>query len=179
MMQRQLDISAPSLVTLLFAGALVLGLGAAVIVMAGRVVSLGSEIHRQSALLAEAGGRSDVLQRSASRSLDAAMRIDAPNEGLAAAQFETRLSDILTRGGLNLKSIEVLANSGEAAPDSLSVKVEASGGLLGVREALLAIEDGTPYFFVTEADFAPESENGDRVTIHLVVEAFMTGRSEP
>lgn len=178
MMRKQLDISVPSLATLLFAGALVVGLVAAVIVLTGRVVSLGAEVHRQSTLLAAAGGRGDAAQARASAQ-DAAMRIDAPNEGLAAAQFETRLSDILTRGGLNLKSIEVLSEGGEAAPDSLSVKVEASGSLLGVREALLAIEGGTPYFFVTEADFAPESESGDRVTLHLVVEAFMTGRSEP
>lgn len=177
MMRKQLDISTASIVTLLLAGALVIGLGAAVIVLTGHVVSLGAEAHRQSALLA-AGGKSDTAGRSVTAQ-DAAMRIDAPNEGLAAAQFETRLSDILTRGGLSLKSIEVLTDSGDATPDSLSVKVEASGSLIGLREALLAIEGGTPYFFVTEADFAPESESGDRVTLHLVLEAFMTGRSEP
>lgn len=104
--------------------------------------------------------------------------IHATSDGLAAANLEKRLSDILAQAGLMQRSMEVLPASGpDRGPLVLSIDLTGDTGKL--KRALYQIETGEPLIFVKELDLENNhagepvsAEAAVDLAIHLVVEAY-------
>ena len=159
---------------------LVLALAGGVAVI--RAVALHGELARANAALqAEADARGSG--RSAAE-LEAAF-IHAASGGLAAADLEKRLSDILAQAGLTQRSMEVLPVSGPAQ-GRVALSIDLTGDTGKLRRALYQIETGVPLVFVKELEMennqAGEPVAADapvELAIHLVVEAYARVERRP
>ncbi|NDF01528.1 MAG: heavy metal translocating P-type ATPase, partial [Verrucomicrobia bacterium] len=81
----------------------------------------------------------------------AAAFIHAASGGLAAADLEKRLSDILAQAGLTQRSMEVLPVSGPAQ-GRVALSIDLTGDTGKLRRALYQIETGVPLVFVKELE---------------------------
>ena len=176
------SLSRPS--RLFLAGALlvllVLALAAGVAVV--RAVALHGELARAAAALqAEANTRASGHSAAEVE----AVFIHAASSGLAAADLEKRLSNVLSQAGLTQRSMEVLPTPGPGqGPVTLSIDLTGDTGKL--RRALYQMETGVPLVFVKELELvnghAGEPVAADapvELAIHLVVEAYARVERRP
>jgi len=83
--------------------------------------------------------------------------IDAPTQGLAAAQLQAYLAQIVGQQGAVLTSSGIEATKHEDAADVIRLQVSLDSGLNQLQGLLFRLESGTPYVFVESLTVQPAS----------------------
>ena len=73
------------------------------------------------------------------------------NEGIANAKLQARLKGLTQAAGARLQSVQGLPVSVEGPLRLIGAKLNIFGPLQAVHQAIFAIEDNRPYFFITNA----------------------------
>lgn len=97
-------------------------------------------------------------------------------ERVVSADLQASLKAIATGAGVNLLGIRGLPGSRSQQLRMVAVNVELEGPLPAVRDMVVAIENQTPFLFVTAASFRSVSEGEDGlIRAELKVQGAMRG----
>jgi hypothetical protein len=99
-------------------------------------------------------------------------------ERVVSADLQASLKTIATSAGVNLLGIRGLQGSRSQQLGMVAVSVELEGSLSAVRDMILAIENQTPFLFVTAASLRSVTD-GDQgpIRAELKVQGAMRGGS--
>jgi len=82
------------------------------------------------------------------------------NEGVIAADLQTRLKAMIDGAGCRLRSVQGLPAKADGAINYVGVHVELAGPIQSVQKAIHAVETSRPYLFVTAATMRPSPAAG-------------------
>lgn len=112
---------------------------------------------RYQAAAAERAALEEAVHEMRRRAAGHRVLFDAANEGLAAADLQTRIKALVERNGGELKSLQVLPAQAEAGLRRVGVRAILAADMTGLRSLLHAIEAGRPFLFVDSLDVRPRS----------------------
>lgn len=186
-------MSTPSLPRLSSRGAAAAGL--IVLFLAGLSLTAWSGFRWRSAIEEQTASRLTVLSVLEKR--DAANAGKAPADmrtallggatrGLAAAELQRIVVDVAVKNGMAMESVQALSPETQDELTAIRIEANMTGSLAGLNAALHAVETRVPLFFVGEAEIkAVDAEGGqavrepsDRLSIRLVIEAFLAGEGQ-
>jgi general secretion pathway protein M len=154
-------------------------------------VAVAAALQTRSEAVQVLADRSDQLASLQARSRTVANRsrqaqpsaapalafLDAPTSGLATAQFQAYLSQIVTEQHAVLVSSGVSAADRDDKSDAIRLQFTLNATLPNLQSLLYRLESGAPYVFV-DALLVQPSGTGERVTadpvlkVNLSVHAF-------
>ncbi|HLH91736.1 MAG TPA: type II secretion system protein GspM [Xanthobacteraceae bacterium] len=84
--------------------------------------------------------------------------LHGPNDGVIAANLQSRLTGMTQSAGSRVRSIRALQPSTRDGVPYLGAHIDMSGPLLALQRAIYAIESATPYLFVVGAVIKPSTQ---------------------
>jgi general secretion pathway protein M len=128
----------------------------------GHFASRSEEISESAAQLAHFRQLARSVSRQANRSSSAADPfLPGTEERVASADLQAGLKGIAANAGVNLLGVRGLQGSRDQQLRMVAVSLELEGSLAAVRDMIVAIENQTPFLFVTSASFRSVSEGED------------------
>ena len=82
-------------------------------------------------------------------------------ERVVSADLQASLKSIASNAGVNLLGVRGLPGSRQQKLRMVAISVELEGSLAAMRDMVIAIENQTPFLFVTAASFRSVSEGED------------------
>jgi Type II secretion system (T2SS), protein M subtype b len=165
------------------AAALVLYLGV-ILPIQGFFSVRQSHISEQRALLTRLRSIAEQASQVQAASLQIAEQakrgefVAGSNEGVINADLQTRLKAKAEQSGARLRSVQALPFRTQEGVRYAGSRLEVFGPLQSIHRTLYAIEHGTPYHFITDAQIRP-SVPGNRTgtsvepTIEARLEVFV------
>lgn len=81
--------------------------------------------------------------------------LTGPNEGLVSAKLQIRLKSIVQTSGTQLRLIQGLPARTVGMLRLIGARLDISGPIKAVHQAIAAIEGATPFLFITNATLKP------------------------
>jgi hypothetical protein len=127
--------------------------------------------HHQEA--AEAGDAASPSKQDAARLL-----VPGATPGIAAAEMQRRIAGLANSSGLTVSRMQSLDAEQSGGAISLQLELQATGKIEEVQKFLHAIESGSPFIFVKDANISAETPDAadplagtDRHSIRMTLEA--------
>lgn len=106
--------------------------------------------------------------------------VEGTTAGLATASLQRVMVDLARANAMSVERVQPLPAEASNGLAKLRLDIEVTGGLMGLRDYLLAIENGAPLIFVKELHVAtpPNREEvqnpypSESLTVSLQVEAY-------
>lgn len=143
----------------------------------GHFASRGEDISESAAQLAHFR----KIARNAGTPTSASSRGEDPflpgaEERVVSADLQAGLKTIATNAGVNLLGIRGLPGTRSQQLRMVAVNVELEGSVPAVRDMIVAIENQTPFLFVTAVSFRSVSDGEDGpIRAELKVQGAMRG----
>lgn len=118
------------------------------------MLNLHSTLERRVAMLR----KSSEEREESTGALPEKLLLKAPTAGIAEAQLQKSLTEILSDHGAEVTSVEFLPREKENELDKVRLRVSARIGLEGLRNVLYAIEAGTPLLFIEQLSVRPHGD---------------------
>jgi general secretion pathway protein M len=135
----------------------------------------------------EFAGRSEALSRLEARlRADATARhavappaafVDAPTQGLAGAQLQAYLAQVVGSQQAGLVSSGLESTKREDTSDTIRLQVTMEAGLSALQRILHRLESGTPYVFVEALALQPAGAAAGRPAEDPLLRATLTVRA--
>jgi hypothetical protein len=110
----------------------------ALLTLAGLDLARAIDVERAQTIMAtDASGREQRADK---------VRYHAPTAGMAAADFQKQVQDVLAQNRMTVSRIDLPANGDDASV--LRISVTANGSLASLRRALYKLETSSPLVFV-------------------------------
>jgi general secretion pathway protein M len=115
----------------------------------------------------------DRRRQTQIRSAPALAFLDAPSSGLATAQFQAYLSQVVTDQHAVLVSTGVRPAERDDKSDAIRLQISLNATLPALQALLYRLEAGTPYVFVDTLSMQPGS-SGERAVADPVLKVNLT-----
>jgi general secretion pathway protein M len=142
-----------------------LSVAAIVLLLLLCVYGVGVSLQGRSDAAKEASERHEMLSRLETRlktissqptsAAPAAAFIDAATQGLASAQLQSYLAQVVSAQNATLVSAGGEAAKHDDAPDTIRLQANLEMNLKALRAVLYQLESGTPYVFVDALTIQP------------------------
>lgn len=112
------------------------------------IAEIQDDIRRYRNTLAELPALNAAVQRLEQEDPLSPLLLTGANPALAAAAVQRRLQDVAEQQGIRIVSVHIQNPSDEGPLERITVQARLQANDRGLRDALYAVEQGTPYLFV-------------------------------
>lgn len=135
--------------------------------------NLAERRDRLEGLEVRARSIADRRRQSGTAAAPALAFLDAPTSGLATAQFQAYLSQIITDQRAVLVSSGIPSNERDDKSDAIRLQIVLNATLPALQALLYRLESGAPYVFVDALLMQP-SGSGERAVADPVLKVNLT-----
>jgi general secretion pathway protein M len=135
--------------------------------------TLAEQRDRLGSLQARTRPDAGRRQQARTSAAPAVAFLDAPTSGLAIAQFQAYLSQIVAEQGAVLVSSGVPPADRDDKSDAIRLQITLNAALAAVQALLYRLEAGAPYVFVDALVMQP-SGSGERATVDPPLKVNLT-----
>lgn len=147
-----------------------------VVTLQARAEAVGNLVeqrHRLKSLEARTGSGTDRRQQTRAAAAPALAFLDAPTSGLATAQFQAYLSQIVTEQRAVLVSSGVAPADRDDKSDAIRLQITLNATIPALQRLLYRLESGAPYVFVDALAMQPAG-SGERAVADPVLKVNLT-----
>lgn len=125
----------------------------------------------------QASGERELLEARLehSREVDSSRGgfLQGDNAELVAASLQSDVKAVIARGGGQLRSIQVLADTEETKFRKVAIRVSMSGSTEALRDILYDLETANPYLFIENIDVRARPSRRNELQVRFDVYGFI------